>query len=575
MAPAAPSPLPHAPGFDPLNIVRGGLSNYGGIPGLFGRSLGAGGFGAGASMFAGGMAAMGIASLVGGVASKVHSAEQLEVEYDRLKRIVGDVGVSFEAVKRQNLELAKTAKVTDEEASQLTTTFARMANVGREGMEGAGRTVGLGIGLSRAYGLEPGAGVNVLGAVGGVGVAGDEIAMRKFALLLGETIAKSRAFAKAEEVMSAVQTYSVQQARQSLSSGNAAGYAGYFSALVGSGIPGLDPTGAASLLGRVNQSLTAGGARGEASQFFTAMLGRRAGLGAFETQILREGGAMATLSEAFGPGSVASRYGLQQREGNETLLSMTLRGVRGAYGNGPMAALAASGHLGISARQAMALMSVAPNQMGQMARYADLTQLSGAGISGLSQALFGGQTDLQALSENLLGRKGTGALTATEASSLRSVMAGGDIAAQREMLAGLVATRDQESTLGKEVRDSKAILQNIETQIADNLVPAANAIRDAVISVAGADKDDRSVSERRFEQRRRRAAGADEEPEDEAEMIRHYQKRGKTNARGGSGSGVLEFSPLSLDLTIRYPDGQVATSGIETRLPSKFYGGLS
>ena len=63
---------------------------------------------------------------------------------------------------------------------------------------------GLGVGMSRAYGLDPSQGVGFMGQMRGLGVTKDTQDSRRLALLIGETIAKSDAFSKADEVMEAI-----------------------------------------------------------------------------------------------------------------------------------------------------------------------------------------------------------------------------------------------------------------------------------------------------------------------------------------------------------------------------------
>ena len=129
------------------------------------------------------------------------------------------------------------------------------------------------------------------------------------------------------------------------------------------------------------------------------------GLDPIQLQVLREGGAFATNDEAFGPGSVAARYGLSGPSGDGTFLQGTIGALRGAYGGDKgLLAQATANHLGVNMRQAMALLSVDPKQMGEMSKYGDLTKLSGSGISNLSTALYGSAGDRRSLADSLARR---------------------------------------------------------------------------------------------------------------------------------------------------------------------------
>jgi hypothetical protein len=203
---------------------------------------------------------------------RIEQAEGNAVAYDRLKRAMGDVTISFGALKSAVIRTANRNSLTYSETAGLAQQFVKAGNINGSGLGGLSGELGMGIGLSRGFGLDPSAGVGVLGMMRGLGVTKSEQDTRRFALLIGETIGKSGAFAKADEVMDAIAGYAQMQTRSGMGAANVSGYAGMLSSLVGSGIPGLDPAGAGSLLARVNAALTAGGAKGEASQFFSRIL---------------------------------------------------------------------------------------------------------------------------------------------------------------------------------------------------------------------------------------------------------------------------------------------------------------
>lgn len=471
-------------------VVQAGLNAAGPAGGVASNAISTGmssGFGAGMMGLLGGMAALGVSKAVGAIMDRVEQAEGNAVAYDRLKRSMGDVTVSFGALKAAIIGTADSNRMTYGETAGLAQTYARLGNLsGAGGLRSLPGELGMGIGMSRSFGLDPSQGVGVLGMMRGVGVTKSEQDTRRFAMLIGETIGKSGAFAKADEVMDALASYATNQTRYSLGGANVEGFGGMFSALVGSGIPGLDPAGAGSLLGRVNSALTAGGAKGEASQFFSAVVGKRMGLDPLQMQVLREGGAFATNDNSFGPGSIASRYGMSGPGGSTTFLQGTLGALRGAYGNNKgLLAQATANHLGINMRQAMAMLMINPNQMGGMEKYADLTKLSGSGISNVATALYGSENDVKSLANGMYGRTGDGALTADEKVQLDAVMKSGDLQKQREFLANMAATHGQESTQGSDIRDSKNALDNIKTALADKLIPLTQEMRAGIIYMAG------------------------------------------------------------------------------------------
>lgn len=489
--PAGPSGG-HAPGMG-TRIAQAGLSAAGPAGGVAANALGTGmtaGFGAGLVGLVGGLAALGVGKLVGAVAEKVGEAEQLNVDYDTLKRSLGDVGVEFKTLKTVLQGAANQAGITFGEAGKLGTQFSKLSNLSSEQFKTLGDELDTGVGLSRSFGLDPSAGVGALGQMRGMGITTNTQESRRFALLLGETIGKSGAFAKAEEVFDAIGGYATSQTRNSMGVANVAGYAGMYSAMAGSGIPGMDPAGAAGMLNKINSVLASGGAKGEASQFFTGIVGHRMGLDPFQTQVLREGGAFATNSEAFGADSAYRRYmGTTGPKGGTTFLQGSLDELRNQYQDPRRLAEATSNHLGIGVRQAMALLSLKPNEMGEMQGYAgDLTKMSSKGIGNLSKALYGSSQERDALKADFLGRTGADAISAEDAASLRGAGTDKEL---KSALATIAAKYDQERTTGSDIRDSKNALDNIKTDIASKLVPLNQAMRDGILFMAGGGKKSR------------------------------------------------------------------------------------
>lgn len=473
-------------------IAQSALRGAGPAGGVAANALGTGmssGFGAGLMGLFGGMLALGVGKIVSGVTEKVGQAEDNNVAYDKLKRTLGDVNVSFTGLKEVLKAAADNTRITYAETTKLGQQFVKLGNITSDQYKTLGSELETGIGFSRSYGMEPEQGVAAFGQARGVGFAKSEQDTRRFALLIGETIGKAGAFAKADEVMDALSNYTTTQTRQSLGAANAAGFAGTFSALSGSGIAGLDPAGTSALMAKINATLSAGGAKGEASQFFTNTVGQKMGLNSIQTQIMREGGAFATNDEAFGEGSIAKRFGIGGPGGNQTFLQGSLDELRRQYGgNKGQLAQATANHLGVGMRQAMALLSVKPNEMGDMQQYADLTKLSGSGIGNLSKVLYGSNSDRGAVADSLRRRTGSDALSAPESAKLDEAMKSGNVETQKKVLAELVASRDQERTTGSDIRDSKNILDNIKTSLADKLVPLTQEIRHGIMNIAGAGK---------------------------------------------------------------------------------------
>lgn len=507
--PRTPSPRTPAPPKPPVSpwvqqgtrILNSGLNAAGPVGGVASGALSTGmasGFGAGLMGLFGGIAALGVGKLVGSVMEKVDQANDNNVAYDRLKRTLGDVNVSFEGLKTLVQESGYNLAITFDEAGKLSSQFSKLANLSGDQYKQLMPELTTGVGFARSFGLDPSQAMGYFGTMRGLRVTGNDQDTRRMALLFGEAVGKSGAFAKADEVFDAITSYTTQQTRNSLTRANVAGYAGEFSALAGSGIPGLDPAGAGGMLARINASLAAGGAHGEASQFFSSMVANRMGLDPIQMAILREGGAFATTDQMFGAGSAAARYGIKGPGGSSTFLQETLGTLRSKYRDPGLLAMATANHLGIGMNQAMAILSVKPNQMGDLQRGlaesgVDMSSLNAAGISNLAKVYTGTASDRRAVADSLFRRTGDQALTTTEADRLRTAMAGSDVDAQKKILSELVSSRDQERTTGSDIRDSKNLLDNLKTAVADKLVPLMSEMRYGILSMAGVGKNGMTI----------------------------------------------------------------------------------
>lgn len=462
----------------PLGSTAGGAINAG---------MSGGGMGAAMRFGLAGLLAFGVGKAISGVVGKIGTAEDNEVAYDTLKRNLGDVSVAFSQLKTVVKATGDQHKVTYSESARLSMLYGKSGNLSGLDYRSMGGEVGTGIGLSRSYGLDPSQGVGMLGMMRGLGITRNETETRRFALLIGETIGKSKAFSKADEMMEAISNYAVMQARSSLSN-SVGSYADQLSGLMGVRAIGLDAAGSAGLLSRIDGALRGGGAKGEASQFFSAGIGAMHGLDPFELRMLREGGAGASLSSTFGRGSTASSFGFRQREGDETFLTMSLKALRERYEkNGPgVLAEATANHFGITMAQAIAAQQIQTGQSGiveaELAKSGfNLRDLNASAISGIGQVASGTAEQRMDIARQLYGRKD---LSEANRIILNDVMQSGDSGRQTTELIRMLASYGQEDTQGKDIRDTKVGIDNLNTSLAERLIPLTQGIRDGVMYLA-------------------------------------------------------------------------------------------
>lgn len=491
-------------------ILQSGLNAAGPVGGVASGALSTGmasGFGAGLMGLVGGLAALGVGKLVSAVADKISDAQTEAIMNDALMRRLGG-GVGYLPLREGLRGASYGIGVSFNEGQQLAAQFGRLGNMGGARAADLPAEVLNAGGFARGFGLDPAAGVGMFGQLRGLRLTNSAEDSRRVGMIIGETIAKSDAFAKADEVMEAIAGYATAQTRQTLGVLNLAGYSGQLSGMAGSGIPGLDVAGSAALLSRVNATLAQGGAKGEASQFFTAMVGNRMGLDPIQTQILREGGAFATNDSMFGPGSMAARFGIRGPRGSRTYLQETLDTIRDKYRDPGFQAMATANHLGIGMNQAMALLSIQPNNMGslqsRMGRLnVDMSNLDATGIADLGRIEAADSTGLKKIANEFLGRKGKGALTSDEARDLKAAMDGGDQQKIKDELSKIAATKGAIETEGSKTRDSIAAVGNIMQEFASNSLPILNESRAALLFLAGKNgaKGPRDLLERAMQSR--------------------------------------------------------------------------
>ncbi|UTJ49789.1 lytic transglycosylase domain-containing protein (plasmid) [Atlantibacter subterranea] len=472
-------------------ILQSGLNAAGPVGGVASQAFGTGmvsGFGAGLMGLVGGMAALGVGKLVGAIADKISDAQTEAIASDQLMRRLGG-GLGYLSTRNGVRAAAERLGLNYNDAMPLAESMVRLGNLGGDRARDLPEELANAGGLARGFGLDPAAGVGLFGQLRGLNLTRSADDSRRVGMIIGETIAKSDAFAKADEVMEAIAAYATVQTRQSLGVLNLAGYSGQLSAMAGSGIPGLDVAGSASLLSRVNAALSQGGAKGEASQFFTAMVGNRMGLDPVQTQVLREGGAFATNDSMFGPGSMAARFGIRGPGGNRTFLQETLDVIRDKYHSPGFQAMATASHLGISMNQAMALLRIKPNEMGdiqqRMGRIGfDMKNLSADGIADIARINSPG-ADLNKIGDSFMSRTGKGALSGEEADRLRNAMASGDSEALKDILTELAAQKGQAETEGSKTRDTITGVANRLQDFASKSLPLLNDSRAALLYLAG------------------------------------------------------------------------------------------
>ena len=470
-----------AGGFSGMGLLRGGL-------------LGAGLFGA----YKAGQA----------LSEGYESAKTLAIEMDKLKRQMGDIGVSFDVLTSAAEAAAQGLEVNSVEAGKLMSEFNRLSG-GVKNSSDAMEGTRAGIGLSKAFGLDPSSGVGFLANMRNISRGGSAEGDRRLALMIGDVVTRSGMNGRTEEIMQAVQQFATATARISLTNPNMEGFSGAYAGMLSSRIPGLTPETAAALLGQANSAMQNMGAFGEASQTFTMSAFNRYGaLNPIQARVLAEGGLYGNRAGAFGQGSVYRRYMMSQGASESEIDKLmgsgagvsnyeAIRRQLDAQNVDPhIKAEMAKNFFGLSSiSQAMAMMSIKPEEIGKTekmlgGRGINLRDYNETGIMTLSRiANAGGIGDLQGVAADMLGRQGKGALDQKQRNTLEEALKkyGGEAGFPKlqETLADLAAEKDKQETLGSQMLDQQKRIESAMTSVGKDLLGPLTDIKEVLMAGFG------------------------------------------------------------------------------------------
>lgn len=493
--------------------VGGGAGQVGGsaISGAMGGGGGAGGFG---GLLRGGLIGAGLfGALKAGqaVSDGMDNAKTLAIDMDKLKRSMGDVGVSFQNLKYAASMVSSGLEINSVEAGKLMQEFNRLSGGVKSISDLAGGTR-TGVGLSKALGLDPSQGVGFIAGMRQINGGGNADGDRKLALMIGDVIVRSGMNARADEALQAIQGFASATARISLSSPNIEGFGGAYSSLVGARIAGLTPENAASMLGQANSAMQKMGGYGEASHtFMMSAFNRQGELNPIQAEVLAEGGLFGTREQAFGKNSQYRKFMLQNgktdaeidaligKNGNVTNFQ-SAKEMLGTLNLTPeLRGDAFKNIFGLQSRnQAMAMMMMNPEEMGKTqallkGQGVDISKYDKTGIETLSKiANAGGLGDLNGIASSLIGRKGKGSLDAKEKDILIDAMAkaqekGGKegFASLQEALAKIAANKDKEETDASKMLDAQKSLETAMTDVGDKLLGPLIDIKSLIMNKLG------------------------------------------------------------------------------------------
>lgn len=451
--------------------AAGGLAGAaGGVASQIGGIAGGVASGALAGGLAGGPIGAAVGGLFGALTSLLGSigeARDIAISIDTLKRTLGDTNVSFDGLNEKTRGLADEFSLTDAESSALTKRYANLAGSGKD--TGALRDeVGVGVGFSRSFGLDPSAGVNFFGQMRGMGITRNSDDNKRLALLIGESVAKAGDLPRMGDVLAGLSRYIESASRTSLTAPNSAAWLSRFAGLERSGLAGMDPTTASSIIGNIDNAIRQGGVTEAGRNFMNGVLQRDQNLNTIQAAIQLEGGAFGSGRSTFGADSAMSRFysrfgggsPLSSWNSDESNISVLQRNLISQYKGKPPELMldAFKNTFGTSYGQAAAWMSTDPEQNNNM-----LKRMQRLGINWKD-------------------------VNATGVSQISQIEADGSLSEdQKDEMIRQASTKNQEDTVGSEARRASIDGANAMVRLATEGLPMISSIQAGVLKLAGLD----------------------------------------------------------------------------------------
>lgn len=491
----------------------GGIASTGGS--LVGMGLGAGLgkiFGGPVGAVAGAF----LSPLLGGIGKMVDSgvkdAQDEAIGVADLRASLGALSNDFAGLSGIVKTAGQGLGVVSTEVTQLAKRFAKDAGLRPEDGNEIGEEIRNAIGMARSFGSNP-AGMASFFAqmrVSGVTRSADE--NRQLGAIISESIVRGGNISKADEVLQAVGAFSSMMARQTLTAPNAEGFASVLAALTQGKGPGLDVQGAANLLNQMDAGYK--GNNSEAAQNFKLGIYQNSfgrNFSALDVDLVNQQGVFGNAKTGLKSArDFAERMGDKEtvRRLDETMANpnaetmngiLALQELKRRTGNdSTMYRKSGVGLFGGNEAMFMAFDQAMsdPVKLGQLKAIGDMPARNQALAA---QIMFEqDQTKLKGLAAQLIKGEGLkGKLAESDIATLQSQMAGGDQEALRKSLLAIAKGATMTDS-GNDLRDKIADVKQAIIDSAGKLLPAVDAVRDAILFAAG--KDYTSFQKAQFNQ---------------------------------------------------------------------------
>lgn len=486
------------------SIFKESISEAGAAEGGMLSSAGIGRMAAGGAI---GLLAFGAMKAFGAVKAKVGAVENEGVGYADLQRQIGAAASDFDdfraAIRAATGGLGVAYADMQKYASRYTSSAGIDASQGMSNQALRSELI-TATGFSRSFGMDPSSGVDLFSTLRKNHVTNNDSENKRFALMIGDAIGRTHAFSKADDVLSAITSFTAQATRATLSPANTEGFIGGMAGLMNSA-PGLDPTAAAGLLGKMDSSIRGGGSDAQKAMLLGIMQRNVPGMNAYDMGILTDGGAFGSAERMFGKDSQAYRTaktwaektgdkspmlryeGIAKQGGPRITIDQIMNEVMKS-GNFDVARESLKSY-GYSDSDALALIDAKlkngsiQGATNGLSKYGiDPSKMNTTSVTGMITAEYGSHDDRMKQVKYLRTQK----LTAQETAMLEKAVSapGKDDADLKAALVKLSSTHEMEQNEGDATRKSMAAIDNSTAQLATQLIPLTNAVREAVVAVA-------------------------------------------------------------------------------------------
>lgn len=487
-------------------VAAGAMTGGGGLWGNIGAGIGGlAGLVPGLGLALGPLLGGALGGLGRGIDQGTQDATATGMDVSNLKHSLGDGAVAFDKLRDKVEGAAEGLGIAYTESARFAKHYAQLTNLTRGDAVSIGGELRTGYGMARGFGMDPGAMIGFMGQMRLTGQFSDEKGAKLLGIQVADAVERGGNRSKMDEVLSAISNFSQTAAHISLSRPDVASYASMMATGTALKLPGLDPAGAAAILGGADSSMRNGGGFGEASKIaiMAAIANSNGNMNVFDVEAQMSGGLFGTSANTFGRDSMLYKWA--DNTGNaamkkrfDTLSGSGNAGLTNAkmiFGQlqqqsiDPMEYLASvKGAFGLqSLQQAAALDTMHKADPGLGALQARLKKagvapdsIKASSLGGLAEVANGDRQTLDSYSEKLRAGTEYKALSAKERKELDGA---GSTEETRNVLLKLLSDRERQETIGDKALNIQTDMRNAFQRMAEGLLPATITIKDGILAL--------------------------------------------------------------------------------------------